>query len=108
MILMSNITELSEPEFKHLLENSEGSALVDFWAPWCGPCKSMLNTLDEAAEGLLDDQKIYKVNIDEVSRGLLIEMGVRSVPTLIAFKDGVKTHSEAGMKSKEEILQMLS
>ena len=64
----------------------EGVALVDFWAPWCGPCRMLAPVIDELAEEFDGKAKICKVNTDEV-QDLAVEYGVRSIPTLLFFKD---------------------
>ncbi len=95
------IIELNNQNFNQQTEN--GSILVDFYADWCGPCKSMATVLDQlSAEGVL----IGKVNIDHQPE-LATQWKVRSVPTLIWFKNGQPTARSAGAKTKNAISEMI-
>ncbi len=85
----------------------EGVALVDFWAPWCGPCRMLAPVIDELAEEFDGKAKICKVNTDEV-QDLAVEYGVRSIPTLLFFKDGEIKETLIGAQSKAAIAEKLN
>lgn len=84
--------------------NSEEKVLVDFWAPWCGPCKMLSGTLEQIQKET--NIKIVKVNVDEESE-LASTYNIRSLPTLILFKNGEMVNQIVGAVSKNKILEML-
>lgn len=80
--------------------------LVDFWAAWCGPCKMMAPVLNHVAEELTDNRFVGKVNVEE-QKGLAQKFGIRSIPTLILFKNGKEVNRFVGVKSKDYLLQQI-
>ncbi|MBR4282851.1 MAG: thioredoxin [Clostridia bacterium] len=92
--------------FKQLILENEKPALVDFWAPWCGPCRMVGPIIDELAEELEGDVIVGKVNVDE-QPDLAAAYGVMSIPTIILFKDGDEADRVIGAKSKEALLEFL-
>lgn len=99
------LVNITKETFKGEVLQSEVPVLVEFWAAWCGPCKTVGPILDEIAIEH-SDVKIAKVNIDEQME-LAGQFGIMSIPTLIVFKDGKAVKKEVGAKTKEGILAML-
>ena len=97
-------TELDQQTFKDFI--ASGLALVDFWAPWCGPCRMQIPILDQVAEKL-PDVKIGKVNVDENS-DLAVQFGVNTIPYLIIFKDGRKAADFVGMRQANVLIDALN
>ncbi|RED84128.1 thioredoxin [Cohnella phaseoli] len=81
---------------------AQGVSLLDFWAPWCGPCKMQLPIVEELSEELKGTATIAKVNVDEQPE-LASQFGVMSIPTLILFKDGQPVDKLVGLQSKEAL-----
>ena len=85
---------------------SDKAILVDFWAEWCGPCKMIAPLLDEAADDYSDRMKIVKLNIDE-NPNAPNKYGIRSIPTLMLFKDGAVQAQKLGAMSKSQLTEFL-
>ena len=83
-----------------------GITLVDFWAPWCGPCRALAPILDEVSTALEGKAKVVKVNTDE-NIALTQQYGVSSIPFLVVFKDGQPVDQAFGVKQKAELVAML-
>ena len=96
---------LTKNNFAESVQN--GVALVDFWAPWCGPCKMQLPIVEELSTELEGKATIAKINVDEEPE-LASQFGVMSIPTLILFKDGQPVDKMVGLQSKDSLKSKIS
>lgn len=99
------LLELSKNTFQN--QTKEGLTLVDFWAPWCGPCKIQLQILEKLSKEIKDQTTIAKVNVDKEAE-LASQFEVMSIPTLLLFKDGELIEKMVGVQSKELLLRKMS
>ncbi|GIO94986.1 thioredoxin [Paenibacillus sp. FSL W8-0187] len=95
------IVNVTDQSFVSEVEG-QGTVVVDFWAPWCGPCKMLAPILEELSTDLGDAVKIAKVNVDENPESAA-RFGVMSIPTMIFFKDGQPVDKVVGLNSKEAL-----
>jgi thioredoxin 1 len=100
--MAGNIIELTDADFDEVVHNSDVPVLVDFWAPWCGPCIMMTPIFEEIANEYADKAKICKLNTDD-ARDSAIEFGIQAIPTTILFKDGQVQKKWIGLTSKKVI-----
>ena len=99
---MSNkVIELTDENFKETI--SSGVTLVDFWAPWCGPCMMQGPIVEKLAAKVAGTTRVAKVNVDE-SMHTAVQYQIRSIPTLMIFKDGEITSQLVGLQSEEQLL----
>jgi thioredoxin 1 len=103
---MSDISSLKKETFANATAEAENTVVVDFWAPWCGPCKALAPVLEEVAAEVGDAVSIYKVNVDENTE-LAQEHGVQSIPTLLVYKAGKLSETIVGLKSKDELIEIV-
>ena len=101
---MSNIIKLDTNSFEKEVLNCSGVVLVDFWAEWCGPCKMLAPVLEEMAD---EYKQVKFVNVDE-NNELAIKFGIRSIPTMMIFKNGEKVDQLVGLKQKNELVGKLN
>ena len=102
---MSELINLNKESFTKAVSDTKPT-LVDFWAPWCGPCLALSPILEEIANDLGDSVGIYKVNVDE-NTDLAQEHGVNSIPTILVYKNGALSETVVGVKTKDELLSIL-
>ena len=100
-----SVTNINKNNFQNEVLNSEKPVLLDFWAPWCGPCRMVSPVVDEIASER-GDIKVGKVNVDEQPE-LAAQFGVMSIPTLVVMKNGKLANKTVGAKPKAQILAML-
>lgn len=101
---MSKVIHLNDSNFEAEVLKFEGVVLVDFWAAWCGPCKMLGPILDEVSDEI--PQKIAKVNVDEVE-ALAQKYKIRSIPTMIVFKNGEIVDTLVGLMQKQALKDKL-
>lgn len=99
------IVNTTDQNFK--ADVSDGTVLVDFWAPWCGPCKAIAPILEEVDQEMDGKVKIVKVNVDENPQ-TASEHGIMSIPTLMVFKDGEVADKLVGLQPKETLVSKLN
>ena len=98
--------EITDANFQSEVADSPIPVLVDFWAPWCGPCKMIAPVLEEIAQEYEGKAKIVKINIDD-NQNTPAQFGVRSIPTLILFKNGSEVEKIIGAQSKDKLTAMI-
>jgi len=101
---MSDVLEINKNQFAGEVLESEKPVLVDFWAPWCMPCRLMSPTLDELAKDLEGKLKVVKVNTEEPeNQSLAVEYQIQSIPNLKLFKKGGVVAEFVGLRSKDSL-----
>jgi thioredoxin 1 len=103
---MSVVTRITDSTFKQEVLHSDLPVLVDFWAPWCGPCRLVSPTVEELAEQYDGKVKVVKLDTDE-NPHVAIEYGIRSIPTLMIFKEGQKVDMVVGAVPKATLTTAL-
>ena len=97
--------ELNSQNFEAEVKQSELPVMVDFWAPWCGPCKALSPVVEKLAEELAGKVKVMKCNIDECPE-IATRFSIMSIPTLLIFKDGKVVEQLIGLVQKDKILDL--
>jgi thioredoxin 1 len=104
--MAGSVVELTDGTFSSGVEQAEGLVLVDFWAPWCMPCRAVAPVLEQLAGAYAGRVKVVKVNVDE-SPATAAAYGIRSIPTLALFKDGVPVEGVLGAVPRAELERMI-
>ena len=105
--MSENVTELDSTNFDSIVSSGSTPVVIDFWAPWCGPCKAITPILNELAEELGDAVNICKVNIDNNSE-LATKYEIRAIPTILIFKDGRVVDTIVGLIEKNDLKAKLA
>lgn len=101
-----SIINITNDNFESEVLKADKPVLVDFWAEWCGPCKMIAPILEQVAEEYKERVSLVKLDVEE-NQNLAMQYGVRSIPTLMLFKNGVVEAQHVGMLSKEQLGQLL-
>ncbi len=105
--MAGNLVEFTDANFEAEVLKSELPVLVDFWAPWCGPCRMIAPSVEALATEYAGKAKIGKLNTDE-NEDVSAKYGIRSIPTLLVFKNGEVVNQLVGALPKEKIAEQLS
>jgi len=97
---------ITKNNFEQEVLHSDKPVLIDFWAPWCGPCRMLSPVISEIAEEYGDKIKVCKVNVDDEGE-LAASFNVMSIPTLVVVKDGKVANSAVGVRPKAQIVEMI-
>lgn len=100
------VSELNEDQFSANVESADQPVLIDFWAPWCGPCRMVSPLVEELSDELSERMTTYKVNVDD-NQNLAVRFGVQSIPTLLLFKGGQPALRVVGYRPKSELKRAL-
>lgn len=104
--MAGKVLSVNESNFEQEVLNSDLPVLVDFWAPWCGPCRLIAPIVEEIAVELEGKAKVVKVNTDE-NPNLAMKYGIRAIPTIMVFKNGRVVDTKVGVQSKEVLKSLL-
>lgn len=104
--MSDQVMHLDEASFENKVEKENSPILVDFWAEWCPPCRALAPVIEELAAEYQGKVRFAKLNVDE-ARDIATRFGIRSIPTLILFKDGKKINELNGNQPKDRIRNML-
>ena len=107
MAQSDSLVHLSDANYEEQISKANKPVLVDFWAPWCGPCKSIGPLIEGLAETYKDRAVIAKINVDENQKAASA-YGVRSIPTIILFKDGKVFDTIIGLVPKERLEELIN
>lgn len=99
------VSELTDSTFDKFVSENK-MVIVDCWAPWCGPCRRMTPVMEELSDELKGKAGVAKLNVDE-NPGISARFGIRAIPTLLIFRDGVHEDTLVGLREKEDILEYI-
>lgn len=104
---MSELVNLNKESFEKVTTDKDKTLIIDFWAPWCGPCKALTPVLEEISTEMSDKVGVYKVNVDD-NTDLAQEHGVQSIPTMLIYKNGSLSETIVGLKTKDELIDIVN
>lgn len=104
--MAGNVMELQDASFASEVESGEGMVVVDFWAPWCAPCRMVAPIIESLADEYDGKVRFGKLNVDE-SPGVASRYGIRSIPTIGIFKDGEAVNGVVGAVPKQVLIQAI-
>ncbi|TBR44373.1 thioredoxin TrxA [Marinomonas agarivorans] len=104
--MSENITNITDAQFQEEVLQSDTPVVVDFWAPWCGPCKMIAPVLEEVADEKVGQIKVVKINVDE-NPETAPKYNVRGIPTLLVIKDGAVAGTKVGAVSKGQLIEFI-
>ena len=103
---MTNVIHINEQAFEKHVLNHKGIVLVDFWAPWCGPCRQIAPVLEELAKDYEGQVRVVKVDVQEHPE-VAAKFGIRSIPTLKTFKAGQEVGTQVGAANKQQLASLI-
>ena len=105
--MSDNVKEISSENFNQEVLESDLPVLVDFWAEWCGPCKQLAPTVEDVANEMVGSVKVCKMDVDS-NQDIAVQFGVRSIPTLLIFKNGEVASTQIGAISKQQLEEFIA
>lgn len=100
------VGEIGDSDFEEKVLKASSLVVVDFWAPWCGPCKSIAPILEEVAKELAGQVTVYKVNVDDNPKSPA-QYSVRAIPNMVIFKGGAEVDRVVGAVAKDKLIEVL-
>ena len=105
--MSDNVKEISSENFNQEVLESDLPVLVDFWAEWCGQCKQLAPTVEDVANEMIGSIKVCKMDVDS-NQDIAVQFGVRSIPTLLIFKNGEVASTQIGAISKQQLEEFIA
>lgn len=104
-MIVAYLTELKDSNYKEFTQ--DGIVLVDIWAPWCGPCRQISPIVDQISIDFINKVKVGKLNADD-SPDTITELGIRSIPTILLYKNGEIVDKSIGMTTKQKLVDLIN